>query len=427
MGGAKELTPEIATGIASRVAEETPRIRADIAALSETIHAEATRQGYDLKDVFNLGNLTNAILVAWDKPKPRADGPQFIPATKGKSRPPKWLWRGRLVRRHITTCDGDSEAGKSTMLYDLIARVTRGLPMPGDSAAALPSPAGALIVTEDPPEEMIIPRLEAAGADKARIFFPDETTPAIRLPRDTELLRAQALDVDARIIVFDPFVDYLDGRVRVTDNQDVAPLMANLRLLSQACDAAVVLVRHFTKQQNSSLHRGQGATRVASSARVKLVVVQDPLAPDDPDARILGARTNLGRRPKSVRFRFVDSGIPDFCRVEWGDSTDHSADDLVSPSGGTRGPPPEARVAAKDFLLATLPVVESFSDICSVGVDSTDLFEQAEKQGISRSSIFRAKKEMDGIVVCKPGSDNGKTFFWARRKGNRDQESDRCV
>src|SRR5438128_5920911 len=80
----------------------------------------------------------------------------------------EWLWAQRVPRGKVTLLDGDPDEGKSCIALDLAARVSSGAPMPFD-----PTPrtaAGAAILTaEDGLADTIRPRLEAAGADLARI------------------------------------------------------------------------------------------------------------------------------------------------------------------------------------------------------------------------------------------------------------------
>src|SRR5687767_10920407 len=45
--------------------------------------------------------------------------------------PVRWLSPGRLAAGKITLLDGDPGLGKSTLLCDFAARVTRGEPLPG--------------------------------------------------------------------------------------------------------------------------------------------------------------------------------------------------------------------------------------------------------------------------------------------------------
>ncbi|MGI8757153.1 MAG: AAA family ATPase [Acidimicrobiales bacterium] len=85
----------------------------------------------------------------------------------------EWLWSGRLPRRKLVVLDGDPTVGKSTLMLDLVARITTGRPMPGETfATVLPSDV-VLLAAEDGLADTIRPRLDAAGADCARVHHLD--------------------------------------------------------------------------------------------------------------------------------------------------------------------------------------------------------------------------------------------------------------
>jgi hypothetical protein len=55
---------------------------------------------------------------------------QSRPLSRIKSRKVEWLFRPFIPLGFITTIAGDGEEGKTTMSYDILARVTVGDPMP---------------------------------------------------------------------------------------------------------------------------------------------------------------------------------------------------------------------------------------------------------------------------------------------------------
>ena len=62
---------------------------------------------------------------------------RLIPLAEQPSKPIDWLWPDRIPLGGLTVCDGATPAGnKSTMLYDVAARVTTGRPMPFCSRGA---------------------------------------------------------------------------------------------------------------------------------------------------------------------------------------------------------------------------------------------------------------------------------------------------
>ena len=50
--------------------------------------------------------------------------------------PVLWLWEGRIPLGKVTILQGEPGVGKSTLAYDLAARVSRGSEMPGDHQKA---------------------------------------------------------------------------------------------------------------------------------------------------------------------------------------------------------------------------------------------------------------------------------------------------
>src|SRR5688572_19661070 len=82
------------------------------------------------------------------------------------------LWDGVLWIGKPTLLVGDPGLGKSLVSNDVAARVSRGLAWPCESASC--EPGGVLMLSaEDDPDDTIVPRLMAAGADLERITFLD--------------------------------------------------------------------------------------------------------------------------------------------------------------------------------------------------------------------------------------------------------------
>ncbi|HVV51740.1 MAG TPA: AAA family ATPase [Polyangia bacterium] len=70
----------------------------------------------------------------------------------------EWLWASRIPRGKLTLLDGDPGLGKSTVAYDIAARVTRGMPMPGETTGS--GAADVVILShEDGLADTICPRL----------------------------------------------------------------------------------------------------------------------------------------------------------------------------------------------------------------------------------------------------------------------------
>ena len=140
--------------------------------------------------------------------------------------PLRWLWPGRIPAGKITLLEGDPGLGKSTLLCELAARISRGEPLPGADTLAAPGvPRGVLLFSaEDDVHDTIRPRIDAAGGNPQRIVsflaVPDgtDTGRPFALPRDLPILDALIQRLDVALVVFDQLIDYFP--VGVSPNSD---------------------------------------------------------------------------------------------------------------------------------------------------------------------------------------------------------------
>lgn len=117
-----------------------------------------------------------------------------------RAKPIRWAWEARIPVGRPSLLVGNEGCGKGTLIAHLAARWSRGT-LPGDLHGA---PANVLIVgDEDTLDDVWTPRLYAAGADWARVWFPPEDAADIDFTAaaDVERLRRWVRDHDAPIVV----------------------------------------------------------------------------------------------------------------------------------------------------------------------------------------------------------------------------------
>src|SRR5436853_811651 len=61
----------------------------------------------------------------------------------------RWLWPGRVPLGKLTVLDGDPGVGKSTVVLDLAARVSRGAALPDHSHGDLRGHAGVVLLCDE--------------------------------------------------------------------------------------------------------------------------------------------------------------------------------------------------------------------------------------------------------------------------------------
>ena len=311
--------------------------------------------------------------------------------------PVRWLWPRRLPLGKLTILDGDPGLGKSALTLDLGARVSSGQPMPDGAAADLAGPAGVvLLAAEDALADTVRPRLEAAGADLARVvaltLVPDRAPagrrpasdpPFARLPTlaDLAALRHAIAAVRAALVVVDPIMAYLPREVNSSRDTDVRAVLVRLANLAETEGVAVLAVRHLTKAgRRNPLYRGTGSIGIIGSARSGLLVAKDPA--DESGARrvLAGTKSNLAAPLPALAFHLAAPNGA--LRVIWEGPTDHTADSLLDAQHERDAAPSTALAEARDLLTTILATGPR---------PATDVQAEARAAGITPSALRRAR------------------------------------
>ena len=319
-----------------------------------------------------------------------------------------WLWPGRIALGKLTILDGDPGLGKSTLAYDLAARITSGRDLPTGEPSVR---GGALILsTEDGLGDTIRPRLEAAGADLARCLavqaLPGESegdperVPVI--PDDLPLLAHAARRVEARLLIIDPLMAHLGPKTNAYKDADVRRALAPLSRFAEAHGLAVVVIRHLNKMSGGSpLYRGGGSIGLIGAARSGLLVGRDPM---DEDRLVLASvKSNLARKPDSLAFRVVSSPADaDVPVVAWEGACELGAADLLgSPSNGPERSATKEAEAWLEAVLAESPL------------PAAQVYDLAEEAGIAKRTLKRAKRSLGVVAERVVGLGSGGYWVWA--------------
>ena len=267
-----------------------------------------------------------------------------------RAKPPAWLWPNWLPLGKLAILDGDPGLGKSTLLFDLAARVSSSGLMPDGSAGV----SGNVIIlnAEDDPAETIQPRLVAAGANPERVFHLGEIDTGnrrrqVQIPDDAPLIGRLIAQQDARLLIIDPLLAFLAGADANCD-QHIRRVLQQISSLAQQHGCAVICVRHLNKGASpKAVYRGSGSIGMIGHARTGLLVAQDP---DDDEQRILAvSKCNMGVKPASLRFALEDhEGVS---RIVWRGTAPYQANDLVErPPSADQRQRRQAERACQDFI-----------------------------------------------------------------------------
>ncbi len=305
-----------------------------------------------------------------------------------------WLWDQRIAAGFLNVAAGLQGVGKSTILYDLAARVSRE--------------CGTVLVAtaEDHIAAVVRPRLQAARADldRVEIWVADLVLPAGRLA-----LESRVREIGAALVIVDPLVAFLETGIDSHKDASVRQALRPLAEMAEATGCAVVTVLHLNKgSSDDPLMRVAGSSAFTAAARHVLLACGDP---DDESGmrRVLAVvKSNLGPFPapvtytiESVPWTHDDGGQEFTSRVVWGSEVPH-----LDPRSLLRSPiDPEERSAideAKAFLRAEL----------AAGPRSVaELKTAAARATISETTLKRAKREL-GIRSLDIRDADNKIVAW---------------
>ena len=304
-----------------------------------------------------------------------------------------WLIYPFIPFGKVTIVQGDPGEGKTTMVLQIIAKLTKGESvLPGSDEPILEGKTMALDpvnviyqTAEDGLGDTIKPRLLAAGADCSRVMVIDDNDQALTM-MDVRLEEA-IIQTKARLVVLDPIQGFLGADVDMHRANEIRPLMKRVAILAEKYHCAIILIGHMNKNSNGkSSYRGLGSIDFQAAARSVLIVGR---IKDEPEIRVVcHVKSSLAPEGKSIAFRLdKDKGF------EWIGEYDISADDLLS--GDNRG---QKIHAAKEFLKEIL---------VSGSMAQTKVAEEAESRRIKKKTLWNAKKELE-IDSVKIGSQ----WFW---------------
>jgi GTPase SAR1 family protein len=315
-----------------------------------------------------------------------------------RSRPQKWVFEPFIPQGLITNVAGPGGVGKSTMILDLIGRITTGEPMPhfGDDLPQTTRTGSVMILCNEDDASLIIrPRLQAAKADMDKVRFLTEADGGLIAGLDTgtqELERLVEEIKDVRLILIDPITAFF-GKLSFNRDDQVRRLLTPLTRLAADFNLAIVNVIHVSKNpQMKGTGRILGGVGLINAARATLFVS----AIEGSNKRLLiTARSTVapGGVRRSVAFTMND--VNGQAEIRWG--ADYEDVDVEQTLSGKTAHVTKQQQAASWLRqwLADSPL------------PSREIERRSNERGVHFNTVKAAKKEI-GVKSLK--RDDG--WWW---------------
>lgn len=270
--------------------------------------------------------------------EPRAAKPRLTLLRAADVAPERvsWLWQDWLPFGKLVNVDGVAGVGKSTLIMDLIARASRGGPMPHSEQTF--SPVTVLVAgVEDGWGDTIRPRLDAADADLTRVHFvTPQPGEQFTIPRDVMELMARAAEVGATWLHIDAIMGAMDNDVNTYNDPETRRALGVLADAASDAGMLVTFIRHPRKSGGSAVNAGGGSVAFSALARVGLFVgwhPDDEGTTSEERRRVVSvSKSNIGKYPTSLSFVVINSPLcNDAGAISWRGPAAVTADELASP------------------------------------------------------------------------------------------------
>lgn len=285
----------------------------------------------------------------------------------------RWLWYPFIAVGKITLLQGDPGDGKSTMMMNLIAEISKGGTTPDGKEFGIPQRV-IYQCSEDGVSDTIKPRLEKCGADCRNVAFINEET-YCGLTLDDERIRQAIIEFRPRLVVIDPIQAYLGSDSDLQIAGRARRLMHRLGMWASVYDCAIVLIGHLNKKEGTKgLYRSLGSIDVVAAARSVLQVERDT---ENQDVRIVRQIKN-SLAPSDGTISFSITAEKGFQWME--------CETVPNPSVNPEMPGFESKSEKAAYLIKKL--------LSEGDMRSREIYMRMSDEGISRRTAENTKKEL---------------------------------
>lgn len=334
-----------------------------------------TTPGSDIIDWFEADKTaTLARLVETRKNYVPRCAVQHLDEMPIENKPIEWLWKDRIPLGFLTMVFGDGGCGKSFMLTDLMARITRGDTFPDGSTAPFGS---VMLLDKEQHSSDIKSKFAAAGADMSKVIYlhtvPSGYEPSLEKIEEIEQVVRSIKDL--KMIVIDPITDFT-GSTDINNETAVRKILSPLKEIAEIYNVAVVFIRHNNKAAVSAKNKVGGSTAWTNVVRFSWMVSQEGNI-----STMSIAKTNFGK-PLAFNFTFAEDEDGQIC-IKWLDQINLTADQILESALS------ENKLEIKEaceWLKAMLRSGDQTSE---------NIFSKGGKNGYSKSALRQAMNQLN--------------------------------
>jgi len=317
-----------------------------------------------------------------------------------EKRDKKWLVIGYIPEGCVTLLCSDGGIGKTTIWCDTLAALTTGRTTIFDKAVEMPFRTGKVHTVmyfskEDPTEEILKGKLEAAGADQTKIRCFGLDDPRLnKIWYGSLLLEKLVEKYKPDIVVFDTLQAFLPEGVDMAKRKDMRDALDPLNALGAKYGTSFLMVMHTNKSANSGRQRMADSSDIWDLGRSALMAGRTK---DDAICYLSHEKSNYGPLQKTILFSITEDG------VEFKGTSNRKDRDYVADGVSVSVPSPKLD-EARDFILEN---VDGSIEVC-------ELEKMAKAAGIAADTLKNARailKKEKRIKVSPVGFGKDKKWM----------------
>lgn len=328
-------------------------------------------------------------------------------------RPIEWLWPKRLAKGKISIIAGEPGLGKSQVTAYLASNITQGADFPDGEKCSRGNVI--FLSAEDDPEDTIVPRLIAAGADCSKIHIIEavkaivnnkEIISQFSLANDLNALEEKIKEVgEISAIFIDPISSYLGNKIDEHKNAAVRSMLTPLSKLAEKYKVAIICVTHLNKCENQkAINRVVGSIGFIAAARSAFAITRDGV--DDTKRVFLPIKNNIGNDTTGLSFHIHEKTINNSINTSMIVWTNEIVKEKIDAIINTN----------QDQISAIEEAINFLNLLLSGGpMPATEIFNLAEQEEISNKTLRRAKQKLS-IINTREGYGKGSKSLWSLSK-----------
>ena len=245
--------------------------------------------------------------------------PSLIRASEIPYEPPRWTIAPYFQRGKGTLVQGDNGSGKTAFMCAVTAHITTGAPL---LDIPITTPGDVLILSVEDDLPVLRGRIEADGGDLTKCHF---MTNAAGLTFNSPEVEAAIKEINAKMVIFDPFQAFLGPKVDMFRSNETRPELAKLFEMCERNDCSCVIIAHMGKSggDKSPVNRSLGSVDIPAAMRSIMQLTKNP--DNEDECVMVHVKCSNAPKGRSIAYTIGDRG-----GVHWNGYSSMTAEDITA-------------------------------------------------------------------------------------------------